>query len=216
LPSSPVQAAEEKVEAAPSVPVAEEVAPTVQIPIPASEPGAPPSAAETFIEPVGEAVEAKWEQAVPADRAPTRIIPAAERVQATESVATEPATPKDAYDEPAFRRRASAKSGDLKKASGLAPVAKGNTQPAPHHVVLSYVYEVDAVELPAAESQWAAEDEPIITVSADGSDALDDDPMPFEARPAGTRKSEVWSPESGVAMNHSEVEKEQEPNPGDH
>jgi UDP-N-acetylmuramoylalanine--D-glutamate ligase len=51
-------------------------------------------------------------------------------------------------------------------------------------VPLTYVYEVDAVEMPGMESQVAPEDEPVISISASTAEILDDEVLPFEARPA--------------------------------
>ena len=60
---------------------------------------------------------------------------------------------------------------------------------ASHRLELSYVYEVDAVETSAMESQVVPEDEPSISISASVAETLDDETLPFEARPAGERES---------------------------
>jgi len=69
--------------------------------------------------------------------------------------------------------------------------------PSPsHHVELSYVYEVDSVDMPEVESQVLPEDEPVISVSASAAEAPDDEVLPFESRKAGEGESEVPSPKS--------------------
>jgi len=71
-----------------------------------------------------------------------------------------------------------------------------------HHVKLTYVYEVDAVDMPASESQVEPPDEPEVYISANTLETLDDEVLPFEAR---ERKSEVRSPKSEVESTQSEV-----------
>jgi UDP-N-acetylmuramoylalanine--D-glutamate ligase len=66
---------------------------------------------------------------------------------------------------------------------------------APHRLKLTYVYEVDAVEMPGLESKPLAEDEPEVYVLAGEPEILDDEVLPFEAR---KKKSGVRSPESEV------------------
>jgi hypothetical protein len=79
------------------------------------------------------------------------------------------------------------------------------TLAAPHRLELTYVYEVDAVEMPEMESQVVAEDEPEISISERRSEALDDEALPFEARPAA-EKSQVQSAQSEVRGPKSEVQ----------
>ena len=67
---------------------------------------------------------------------------------------------------------------------------KGSAAAGPHHLELTYVYEVDAVEMPELDSQVVPEDEPSISISAGMAETLDDEVLPFEARPAA-EKSEV-------------------------
>jgi UDP-N-acetylmuramoylalanine--D-glutamate ligase len=57
-------------------------------------------------------------------------------------------------------------------------------EPPPHHLELSYVYEVEAVEMPPAEmeSQISAEEEPAISPRPSEVEAIADEPLPFEAR----------------------------------
>jgi UDP-N-acetylmuramoylalanine--D-glutamate ligase len=69
---------------------------------------------------------------------------------------------------------------------------------APHRLELSYVYEVDAVEMPGRESQAVPEDQIEVYVSAGAAEILDDEVLPYEARPAAKRGSGVRSPESEV------------------
>ena len=80
------------------------------------------------------------------------------------------------------------------------------TPPSPasvsHHLELSYVFEVDAVEMPGLESQVVPEDEPAISISAGAAEVLDDDVLPYEAR---KEKSGVRSPKSEVQSTQSEV-----------
>jgi UDP-N-acetylmuramoylalanine--D-glutamate ligase len=66
------------------------------------------------------------------------------------------------------------------------------------HVPLTYVYEVDAVDMPELESQVLPDDEPVVSVSANPEEILDDEVLPFEARPAAEKESEVQSPKSEV------------------
>jgi hypothetical protein len=63
-------------------------------------------------------------------------------------------------------------------------------------VELSYVYEVDAEDMPEVESQVLPEDEPVISVSASTAEVPDDEALPFESRKAGEGESEVPSPKS--------------------
>jgi hypothetical protein len=79
-----------------------------------------------------------------------------------------------------------------------APGEKGSDPAAPHHLELTYVYEVDAVEMPGLESQVVPEDEPAVSISASPAETLDDDALPFEAR---KEKSEVRGPKSEVPGN---------------
>ena len=48
--------------------------------------------------------------------------------------------------------------------------AEHESDRAPHHLELTYVYEVDAVEMPEVESQVVPEDEPAISISSAGGD----------------------------------------------
>jgi len=75
----------------------------------------------------------------------------------------------------------------------------------PHHLELSYVYEVDAVEMPGMESQVVPEGEPAVSISASRAETLDDEALPYEARPAAERESEVRSPKSDVQSTQSQV-----------
>ena len=62
----------------------------------------------------------------------------------------------------------------------------------PHHIELHYVYEVDAMEMPAGESQEVGEDEPVMSMTAEAEEGGDDEALPFETRqtPAGPRRPE--------------------------
>jgi UDP-N-acetylmuramoylalanine--D-glutamate ligase len=69
----------------------------------------------------------------------------------------------------------------------------------PRHVELTYVYEVDSVELPATGSPVAFEDEPEVCVLAGPPETLNDEIMLFEERPAGKpREAVAPSPKSKV------------------
>jgi hypothetical protein len=66
-----------------------------------------------------------------------------------------------------------------------APVGDGPrplVPAAPPFVELRYVYEVDAIEMPAMESQVAPEAEPVILQRASGAEVNGDEPLPFEVR----------------------------------
>jgi len=99
--------------------------------------------------------------------------------------------------EPAIHRPVSASKGEPKIDPALVPGEKGSAPAAPHHVELNYVYEVDAVDLPGMESQVVPEDEPTISISSGSAEVLDDEVMPFEARPP-EKESGVRSPKSEV------------------
>jgi hypothetical protein len=62
---------------------------------------------------------------------------------------------------------------------------------------LTYVYEVDAVDMPASESQVPPEDEPEVYISTRTEEAVDDEALPFEARPP-VKESGVRNPKSKV------------------
>jgi UDP-N-acetylmuramoylalanine--D-glutamate ligase len=67
----------------------------------------------------------------------------------------------------------------------LAPAENGPrplVSAAPQFVELRYVYEVDAIEMPAMESQVAPEAEPVILQRASGGEVNGDEPLPFEVR----------------------------------
>jgi UDP-N-acetylmuramoylalanine--D-glutamate ligase len=57
-------------------------------------------------------------------------------------------------------------------------------EPPPHHVELSYVYEVETVEMPPVEmeAQISPEEEPAISPRASETEAIADEPLPFETR----------------------------------
>ncbi len=57
-------------------------------------------------------------------------------------------------------------------------------EPPPHHRELSYVYEVEAVEMPPTEmeAQISPEEEPAVSPRASETEALADEPLPYEAR----------------------------------
>jgi hypothetical protein len=57
-------------------------------------------------------------------------------------------------------------------------------EPPPHHLELSYVYEVETVEMPPVEleAQISPEEEPAISPPASETEAVADEPLPFETR----------------------------------
>jgi len=201
LSPSPAPSAVEDVEAAADTPVPEEGAAIGRIlaldPVPdhRSVPAADP-AAETVQEPLAETVEVKTDTVGPVEAVPAApdTVPA----PVAETVAMDVTEPEEKPGEPALQRRASSPTDERKTGSAFTPGGKGSVPSAPRRVELSYVYEVAAVELPGIDSQVVPEDEPAILVSAGTADTLDDEVMPFEARPGGKRKSEVRSPRSGV------------------
>ncbi len=67
---------------------------------------------------------------------------------------------------------------------------------APRHVELSYVYEVDAMEMPGSESRVLPEDDFSIPISAGALEILDDEVLPYEARVTVGGGAEVRSPKS--------------------
>jgi len=82
--------------------------------------------------------------------------------------------------------------------SSSEPVASSPESRIPYpvsRVPLTYVYEVDAAEMPEMEAQVPPDDEPVVSLSASSSETLDDEVLPFEAR---EKKSGVRSPEFGV------------------
>ncbi len=82
-----------------------------------------------------------------------------------------------------------------------APCPEASRVPCPvSRVPLTYVYEVDAVDMAASELQFPQEDEPEVDISASTIETLDDEALPFEAR---DNKSGVRRPESGVEGNGS-------------
>ncbi|HMD87400.1 MAG TPA: UDP-N-acetylmuramoyl-L-alanine--D-glutamate ligase [Terriglobia bacterium] len=68
-------------------------------------------------------------------------------------------------------------------------------------IPLTYVYEVDAVDMPASESPILPPDEPEVYIPVSVPETLDDEVLPFEAR---EKKSEVEG-KSGVRSPESEV-----------
>jgi len=72
-------------------------------------------------------------------------------------------------------------------------------------IELSYVYEVDATETPELESQVVPEDEPSISISMSNVETLDDQELPFEARPV-RGKSEVRGPKSEVENTRTQAQ----------
>jgi UDP-N-acetylmuramoylalanine--D-glutamate ligase len=101
-------------------------------------------------------------------------------------------------DEPAIRRRVSAPTGKREKVPEPAPEDKGRVSTGPHHLELSYVYEVDAIEMPGLPLQDVSEDEPEASFLAGTVEVVDDEILPYEARPAAKGDSRLQSPEFEV------------------
>jgi hypothetical protein len=218
LPTSPVPALAEQVEAAVDTPAPEEVASIGRIlaldpvPDPTSVPAAEP-ATETVQEPPAETVQVKTDTMGTAEAVPTApdTVPA----PAVETVVMDVAKPAEKRDEPPLQRRVSASTDERKTGSAFAPAGKGSAPIAPHRVELNYVYEVGAVELPGMDSQVVPDDEPTILISATTEDGLDDEVMPFESRSAkGKSELQKTQPEvrgpksegkSGVQRKRSEA-----------
>ncbi len=85
-----------------------------------------------------------------------------------------------------------------------APEGRESFPAAPHHLELTYVFEVDAVEMPGTESQVVPEDEPAISISASTAENYDDEVLPFEVRRAARSDSGFRIPDSGVQGAKSE------------
>ena len=206
LPSSPVPALAEQVEAAADTPVPDDVAPIGRIlaldpvPVPTSVPTAEP-AAETVQEPPAETVQVKTDTMGTAEAVPTApdTVPA----PVAETVAIDVTEPEEKPGESATQRRVSSRTGERKTGSAFAPGGKGSAPSASHRVELNYVYEVGAVELPGMDSQVVPDDEPTILISATTEDGLDDEVMPFESRPA-KGKSELQKTQPEVRGPKSE------------
>ncbi len=80
--------------------------------------------------------------------------------------------------------------GEAAGASAAESSDKGNARP----LELTYIFEVDAVELPGGESQLVPEDEPTISVSEGTAEELEEEALPYETRPSepasqGSKKS---------------------------
>jgi len=98
-----------------------------------------------------------------------------------------------------------------------APEGRGSVHAAPHHLELTYVFEVDAVEMLGTESQVVPEDEPVISLSASTAETEDDDVLPYEVRPArgnsefripdseAQGKSGIRNPKFEISSAQSEV-----------
>jgi UDP-N-acetylmuramoylalanine--D-glutamate ligase len=79
---------------------------------------------------------------------------------------------------------------------------KESVPAAPRHIELTYVYEVDAVEMPGMESQVVPEDEPSIAISTSPVEVDDDEILPYEAR---KKDSEFRIPNSEAQSTKSEI-----------
>ncbi len=74
-----------------------------------------------------------------------------------------------------------ADEGEAAGASAAEPRDKGSARP----LELTYIFEVDAVEMPGGESQLVPEDEPTISVSESTAEELEEEALPYETRPTG-------------------------------
>ncbi|MFZ0962383.1 MAG: UDP-N-acetylmuramoyl-L-alanine--D-glutamate ligase [Terriglobia bacterium] len=109
----------------------------------------------------------------------------------------EPKSPRSELPVPSPESRAPSPVSHIPSSPSRVPAPEPPAPSPSRHMELKYVYEVDAVETPASESQVVPEDEPAISISASTVEALDDEAMPFESRP-GKEESGVLSPKSEV------------------
>jgi UDP-N-acetylmuramoylalanine--D-glutamate ligase len=129
----------------------------------------------------------------------------------TQSVNPEPPTPSR---EPAVSTPESVSPGPASRVpypvsrvpypeSRAVPYPESRVVPAaPHHLDLTYVYEVDAVEMPESESQVVPEDEPAVFISASNVATFDDEALPYEAH---KKPSEAQSAQSEGQESKSEA-----------
>ena len=134
----------------------------------------------------------------------TSSSPVAQPDMETATVIAEPPQISEPRNEVATQRKVSMPVPERSVVATPVQSEEGHATVTPHRIELSYVYEVDAVDLPGAESQAVPEDEPTILLSGNTVSVSDDEVLPFEARPAEKRKSEVRSLKSGV-RKQSEV-----------
>ena len=98
----------------------------------------------------------------------------------------------------------STNSGQVSRVPSPAPRTLGHES----HIPLTYVYEVDAVEIPEQESQVVADDEPVIAITSGKAELLEDEILPFEARKQAEvekNKCGIGRPVSGVEITKPEV-----------
>ncbi len=101
-------------------------------------------------------------------------------------------------DEPVTDRGASVVAAQPSVGSASEQPGKGSAASTSHRIELSYVYEVDAVDIPGTDSQEVPEEEPTILVANATESVAEEEVLPFEARPANLTKAERRSPKSEV------------------
>ncbi len=87
-------------------------------------------------------------------------------------------------------------------------------QPGPtttSHLELTYVYEVDAVEVPEMESQVVLDGEAAVSQPAGEHEAIADELLPFEARPAAAMAVTTPASKRGPAKGSGRVKGEDRP-----
>lgn len=159
----------------------DDAAPITRVPTPAPE----------SLSPREEATEADSEDAAPSPTIAARTSDVASSLDEASQLA-------ESHDEPLTHRDASESAREPNSGHESMPWGKGSAPSNPHRIELSYVYEVDAVDMPGTDSQVVQEDEPTILVSSTPESVSDDEVLPFEARPAENSSSGVGSPKSVV------------------
>jgi UDP-N-acetylmuramoylalanine--D-glutamate ligase len=175
---SGIRASELAQSPAPEIPSPQAAAPPAEASVASPEPPPPTSVSADILSP---------ESVVPR---PEPLVPSAEPA----ALSTEHSVPSP---------DAAAAAPELQGASPESRVT--NPEPRfpspdpPHHIELRYVYEVDAEEMPGMGSQAVPGDEPEVYVLAGAAEVLDDDVLPYEARPAKA-KSEVQGPDRATGI----------------
>jgi UDP-N-acetylmuramoylalanine--D-glutamate ligase len=117
----------------------------------------------------------------------------------------EPQIPTPESQAPTPEPVASSSESEVLSPVSRVPCTVSRVVPSPEsRIPLTYVYEVDAVEMPELESPVVPEDEPAISISASRAETLEDEALPYEARPA-VGNSGAPSPESEVQAPESEA-----------
>ena len=190
---SPQEAAREKsVEFSGEANVSIETVPTIAVPAPTLN-----DAASTSLVPAPEATHVMADKG----RASEETAPAASvttPVRAMALAIAETSQLAESHGKPARNLELSDSVSERNAEPVPTPTGKGSAPTTPHRIELSYVYEVDAIDVPGTDSQVIPEDEPTILVSSSPESVSDDEVLPFEARPVEKSKSEVRGPKSEV------------------